>query len=79
MKRITAMIPEDLDSLVQQERRRRDVSAAAIVREALEAYLRPNGRRKRLSFIGIGQSAYTDTARNVDAILRQEWGNAGGR
>jgi hypothetical protein len=79
MKRITVMIPDDLDALVQQERRRRDVSAATIVREAIEAYLMPSGRQKRLSFIGIGQSDHTDTARNVDAILNQEWGSAGRR
>jgi hypothetical protein len=73
------MVPDELDALVQQERRRRDVSAATVIRDALEAYFRRNGRTKRPSFVGIGESGIHDTARNFEAILEQEWGRAGDR
>jgi hypothetical protein len=73
MKRITVAISDELNTLLQAERRRRDVSAAAVVRDALEAYFRTGKVRKRLSIIGIGASGYRDTARNFEEILEQEW------
>ena len=79
MKRITVVVPDELTVLLDQERRRRDVSTAAIVREALEAYLVGGAQPKRLPFIGLGRSGFHDTARNVDAILEQEWGRDRGR
>ncbi len=79
MKRITLVLPDELNTLVQQERRRRDVSAATVIRDALEAYFRVSTEPKRLSFIGIGDSGFRDTARNFEAILEQEWGRVGNR
>ena len=73
MKRITLVIPDELNTLLQAERRRRDVSAAAVVRDALEAYFRIGNAASRLSIIGIGASGYRDTARNFEEILEQEW------
>jgi hypothetical protein len=79
MKRITLVIPDDLNALIQQERRRRDVSAATVIREALEGYFHGGGPPKRLSFIGLGASGFTDTSERVDEILAKEWGRAGDR
>ncbi len=79
MKRTTVVLPDDLSALLERERRRRDVSAAAIIREALAAYLGANDRPKRLSFIALGRSGFTDTSERIDDILAQEWGRADDR
>jgi hypothetical protein len=72
MKRITFSLPDDLAALLEHERRRRDVPASVIVREALSSLLKPNAEQD-LWFVGIGRSEYTDTARRWDAILDEEW------
>jgi len=79
MRRITIMVPDELNALVQQERRRRDVSAATDIRDALEAYFRMNDHSKRLSFIVISASSFTDTSERFDEIPAEEWVRAGGR
>ena len=71
MKRTTIVLPDDLAALLDWERRRRGVSAAEVVREALDAYLnRPTGP---LPFIGIGRSGERDVADHGEEILDQEW------
>lgn len=77
MKRITIVLPDELHVLLEQERRRRDVSAAAVVREALEAYLRNGNQPRRLPFAALGRSGYHDIGRRAKEILREEWGCAG--
>jgi hypothetical protein len=79
MKRITLVISDDLNTLIQQERRRRNVSAAAVVREALGEYFHESTPRRRPSFIGLGASGFTDTSKRFDEILAQEWGRADDR
>jgi len=80
MKRTTVVIPDDLATLLDLERKRRDTSAAEIVRAALEAYLRPgHGGPKQLRIAALGRSGHHDTAREAEAILTREWGNAGDR
>lgn len=75
MKRITVSLPTQLANLLDIERRQRDTSASAIVREAVEAYLHvPRGKAKRLPFIGIGDSGIEDTSERMEEILRKEWG-----
>ena len=75
MKRITVSLPTQLANLLDIERRHRDTSASAIVREALEAHLHVSrGKAKRLSFIGIGASGGgEDVASHIDEILKKEW------
>jgi hypothetical protein len=77
MKRITIVVPDDLVALLENERRRRDMSAGAVVREALEAYLAHGEPGKKLPFIGLGRSGHRDTSVRVDEILEKEWGDAG--
>ncbi|MGH2558628.1 MAG: ribbon-helix-helix protein, CopG family [Thermomicrobiales bacterium] len=72
MKRITFSMPGDLAALLEHERRRRDVPASVIVREALTAMLLPETDQD-LWFVGIGRSEHTDTARRWDDILDEEW------
>lgn len=81
MKRTTVVIPDDLATLLDLERKRRDTSAAEIVREALEAYLRAGiGEPKRLRIAALGRSGHRDTAREAEAIIAGEWEeHAGGR
>ena len=82
MKRITFVVPDELNSLIENERRRRDVPAAVVVREALATYLASGGPADlsaHLPFIGIGRSGHHDTARRVDEILAEEWDAPGDR
>lgn len=79
MKRTTVVLSDELSFLLEQERRRRDVSAAAIIREALTAYLSATMETKPLPFIALGNSGYNDTGRRAKEILREEWGRAGRR
>jgi metal-responsive CopG/Arc/MetJ family transcriptional regulator len=74
MKRATVSLPDDLALLLEIERKRRDVTASAIVRQALAEYLGVNGAEpERLPFAGIGASGHRDTASRVDDILAEEW------
>lgn len=71
MKRTTIVLPDDLAALLEWERRRCGVSAAAIVREALDAHLaRPAGP---LPFVALGRSGCHDTAQRTEEILEREW------
>jgi len=79
MKRTSILLPDDLAALLEHERRRRDVPAATIVREALAEYL-TNGRgasgERRFSFIGIGRSGQEGKpgiAASMEELLGREW------
>ena len=74
MRRTTILLDDDLADQLDYERRRRNQSTTAIVREALTEYL-AGGKPKpaRPGFIGLGRSGYRNTARNVDDILAREW------
>jgi hypothetical protein len=74
MKRTTIMLPDELAHLVDRERRRRDVSAAAVIREAIEAYFALSSEPKRYSFIGIAAGGTGEAlGRNAEDILAREW------
>jgi hypothetical protein len=74
MKRTTVTLPDELAALLDRERRRRDVSAATIVREAVAAYLAGPPKPKRYSFIGIGHSGGKENlGREHEEILAREW------
>ncbi|HET9242428.1 MAG TPA: ribbon-helix-helix protein, CopG family [Gaiella sp.] len=68
MKRTTIMLPDETAARVAREARRRGVSVAAVVREAVEEHLPPEQPR-RLSFIGIVEGDVDDATR-VDEIVR---------
>jgi len=75
MRRTTVLLGDDLADQLDYERRRRNRSTAAIVREALAEYL-AGGRStaRRLPFAGLGASGKRHTARNAETILRHELG-----
>ena len=59
---------------VDRERRRRDVSAAAVIREAVAAYFAQPAAPKRYSFIGIADSGSGEAiGRNAEEILEREF------
>ncbi|HEX3704801.1 MAG TPA: ribbon-helix-helix protein, CopG family, partial [Vicinamibacterales bacterium] len=70
MKRTTIFVPEALERDLQLHARREGKPAAAIVREAIEAYLvahRPAGRLP--SFAAVGASGRSDIARTHEALV----------
>jgi hypothetical protein len=69
----TILVDDDIAELLEYERRRRDSSTAAIVREALTQYLTKTAA-KPLPFVGLGGSGRLDTARKAETILSREWG-----
>ncbi len=74
MKRTTVVLSDELATLLELERRKRDVSAAEVIRQALAAYLGVDGQRpKPLSFIGIAEGSGEDIASRMEEILAEEW------
>jgi hypothetical protein len=73
MKRITIVVPDELNALLQEERRR-DVPAAEVVRDALASYLVKKDEPRRLSFAALGRSGRHDISERVEEILDAEWG-----
>ncbi len=75
MKRTTILLPDDLARVVDDERRRRDVSTAELVRLALRSYLGLDADRpRRLPFAALGRSGHSDTSERVDELLERDWG-----
>jgi hypothetical protein len=64
------MLPDDLAARLRHEARRRDVSVAEIVREAVESYLPARTAGERLSFFAIGEGAPPDASEHVDEYVR---------
>lgn len=79
MKRITVVVPDQLNALLQEERRRREVSTAEIVRDALEAYLLRKEEPRRLPFAALGRSGRHDISERIEELLDAEWGLRGDR
>lgn len=75
MRRTTVLLEDGLADQLDYERRRRNRSTAAIVREALIEYLSGGkSSAKRLPFVGLGGSGKRDTARKAESILARELG-----
>ena len=70
MRRTTIFAEESLLRQVRAAARRRGISAAQFVREALAAYLVERGPKTRVPAIaGKYSSGYADTSENVDQLL----------
>ena len=63
------MLPDDVSSRLRYESRRRGVSVAAIVREAVERHLPAASPEQPLSFVAIGEGA-PDGSERVAEIVR---------
>jgi len=82
MRRTTISLPDELAAALDREARRRSMPASAIARDALTAYLGIGGPgdRRELAFAALGRSGHSDTAREMEQLLEQEWApDAGGR
>jgi hypothetical protein len=80
MKRTSITLPDDVALALQREARRLDTSVSEIARQALVARLGIRGEQPRhLPFAALGDSGHRHTARNIEEILAEEWGNARGR
>jgi len=71
MCRITVNLPDDLDARLRHEAARRGSTIAEVTREAIKAHLGDIAGR-RLMAAKAGRSGSRDTARRIEAIIRQE-------
>jgi predicted transcriptional regulator len=75
VKRTTISLPDDLSAALAREARRRGVPISKVAREAIEARLgRPASGRRKLPFAALGRSGHHSTARDMEDILKAEWG-----
>jgi predicted transcriptional regulator len=76
MKRTTISLPDELAAAVDRAARRRRVPVSALARDALAAYLGfdQDGEKRELPFASVGASGERDTARRLEDLLAQEWG-----
>ena len=70
MKRTTIYLEPDLEVLLEKEMRRRGQPMAALVREALRAYL-VSADEPGPPGAGAFDSGHADTATDADAVLRE--------
>lgn len=69
MKRTTVMLSDDVSARLRYEARRRGVSVAEVVREAVELHLPGEPTAKPLSFVALGEGEAGDSER-VDEVVR---------
>ncbi|MGH7722134.1 MAG: ribbon-helix-helix protein, CopG family [Candidatus Dormibacteria bacterium] len=69
MKRTTIMLPEDVDTRLRLEARRRRVSIADVVRVAVEQHLPRPPASHRLGFFSVGQGRPADASDRVDELV----------
>ena len=70
MKRTTIFVPEALERDLQLYARREGKPTAAIVREALAAYIAERPAADLPSFTGAFDSGHSDTAKHEELIFR---------
>jgi predicted transcriptional regulator len=80
MKRTTISLPDELAAALEREASRRRVPVSQVAREAIQARLgwKASGRRD-LPFAALGRSGHSSTARDLEAILADEWVDDRGR
>ena len=79
MKRTTVMLPDDVLARLRHESRRRGVSVAEVVREAVEHHLPEPGRGRSLSFFAVGEGGPADASERVDEYVAGALGKRAGR
>lgn len=70
MKRTTIMLSDETAARVTREARRRGVSVATVVREAVERQVPERGTGE-LAFFAIGEGGPPDASERVDEIVRE--------
>ncbi len=80
MKRTTLSLPDDLAQALSREARRRSSSVSEVAREALAKQMGLSlGAPRELPFAAVGNSGVSDTAENMEELLRREWDGETGR
>jgi hypothetical protein len=69
MKRTTVMLDDDLEARLRHEARRRGVSLAQIVREAVERELPAPEPGSPLAFFAVGEGGPADASERVDEYV----------
>jgi CopG-like RHH_1 or ribbon-helix-helix domain, RHH_5 len=69
MKRTTVMLPDDVDARLRTEARRRGVSVAQVVREAVESAIPAAQPGSPLGFFAIGEGGPADASERVDEYV----------
>lgn len=70
MRRTTIMLPEGVSVRLRHEARRRGVSVAEVVREAVDRHLPSSKPGGKLSFFAAGEGGPADASERVDAYVR---------
>jgi hypothetical protein len=71
VKRTTVMLPEELDARLRTEARRRGVTVAELVREAVQARF-GQARKRRLSFVAVGDGGPPhDTSERIEELYAE--------
>ena len=77
MKRTTIKLPDELDSQLRREAKRRGVTISELTREAVATHLGvddPNRPPRRFLAAGAMNSGEPDLAHRIEEILAEEWG-----
>jgi hypothetical protein len=69
MKRTTIMLPEELEARLRHEARRRGVSIAQVVREAVERELPAPEAGRPLAFFAVGNGGPANASERVDEYV----------
>jgi hypothetical protein len=69
MKRTTVMLPDDLLRRLRHEARRRGVSVARVVREAVEREFPSSSEGQPLSFFAVGEGGPSDASERVEEYV----------
>ena len=78
MTRTTILLDHDLLLDIKQRARADGTTATAVIREALETYLRQGRPVRTLSFTAIGKSGRRSISKNAETILRRKAGRRKG-
>lgn len=74
MRRRTIELPDELDSRLRHEARRRGATVAEVVRDAIAQYLpAPAEHLRRFGAAGTARSGRSDVSSRIDEILSEEW------
>jgi hypothetical protein len=71
MKRTTVMLPDDVEARLRREARRRGVSIAQIVREAVERGFPAPESGRPLAFFAVGEGGPADASERVDEYVQR--------
>ncbi len=69
MKRTTIFADEELLSEIREISAKEKKSVAEVMREAMQSYVRKKRPRRKLSFLGIGNSGRKDIAERHEELL----------